>query len=63
MAGRPAAFKQGDVTKALKAVRAAGMNVVRTEIAPDGKIVLVHGDPDHDPAYRDRSRNEWDGAT
>jgi hypothetical protein len=38
----PPAFKQADVTKALKAARAAGLDVARTEISADGRIVLVH---------------------
>ena len=34
-------FKQGDVTKVLKAAVNAGMSVKRVEIEPDGKIVLI----------------------
>lgn len=42
MAGTRATFKQADLTRAVKAARAAGLDVARTEIGPDGKIVLVH---------------------
>lgn len=42
MAARPATFKQADLARAVKAVRAAGLDVVRTEIGADGKIVLHH---------------------
>lgn len=42
MAGVRASFKQADLTRAVKAARAAGLNVARIEIDPDGKIVLVH---------------------
>lgn len=42
MAGKRATFTQADVTRAAKALRAAGLDVVRTEIAPDGKLVFVH---------------------
>jgi hypothetical protein len=38
----PATFKQCDVVRAVKAVRAAGLYVSRTEIGPDGRIILVH---------------------
>ena len=38
----PCTFKQCDVVRAVKASRAAGLEVVRTEIGPDGRIVLVH---------------------
>jgi hypothetical protein len=35
------AFKQSDVTKAVKAVMAVGVTVGRIEINTDGKIVVV----------------------
>lgn len=41
MAGRRATFTQADLTRAVKAVRAAGLDVARVEIGTDGKIVLV----------------------
>ena len=34
-------FKQADLTRALRAVVKAGRDVVRAEIARDGRIVLV----------------------
>lgn len=37
----PAAFKQSDLTRALKGARAAGMKVDRVEIDPNGKIVML----------------------
>ena len=42
MSRAPSTFRQGDVTRAVKAARAAGLDVVRTEIDRDGRIVLVH---------------------
>lgn len=36
-------FKLADVTRAIRAVEAAGKDVVRTQILPDGTIVLIHG--------------------
>lgn len=41
MAGKRATFTQADLTRAVKAVRAAGLDVARVEIGTDGKIVLV----------------------
>ena len=39
-----ATFKQADYVRAVKAARAVGLAVVRSEIGSDGKIVLVHTD-------------------
>jgi len=35
-----AAFRQSDLTRAIRAAKAAGMDVTRCEILPDGRIVL-----------------------
>jgi hypothetical protein len=45
MARGPAAFKQRDVTRALRATIAAGLGVQRIEIEKDGKIVVFPGVP------------------
>ena len=37
------AFRQTDITRAIKAVRKAGLGVARTEIDRDGTIRIVHG--------------------
>jgi hypothetical protein len=60
MARGPCAFKQSDVTKAVKAVVAAGVNVARVEVDKDGRIVVIAGKPAHDGAGAS-DRNEWDG--
>ena len=44
MSRRPLAFRQSDVMRAVKAVRAAGMTVARIEV-DNGKIVVVVGEP------------------
>jgi len=36
----PAKFTQSDVTRAIKAARAAGLESPRVEIAPDGTIII-----------------------
>jgi len=35
-------FRQADLVRAVRAAKACGLDVVRTEIGTDGKIVLVH---------------------
>jgi hypothetical protein len=44
-------FKQADVMRAVKAVRAVGLEVIETKIGRDGSISLVHkGAPVQDDA-------------
>jgi len=43
MARAPSIFKQGDVTRAVKGVVAAGVEIARVEIDPTGKIVIQLG--------------------
>ena len=38
---RPCLFKERDVTRAAKAIRAAGLDIARVEIAKDGAIIVV----------------------
>jgi hypothetical protein len=40
MARARTTFKQGDVTKAVKGAIAAGLDIVRVEIDPTGRIVI-----------------------
>jgi hypothetical protein len=47
---RPCTFKRTDVTRAAKAVLAAGLEVERIEICKDGSIVVFPGKPDDAPA-------------
>jgi hypothetical protein len=57
MARVPAIFRQGDVTRAVRAVVAAGQAVARVEIDPNGKIVIVTT-----PEGEHREGNDWDRA-
>jgi hypothetical protein len=51
-------FKQGDVTKALKAAEKAGLKVQRAEVRKDGSILLDFDRPPSAPG--DPNVNEWD---
>jgi hypothetical protein len=53
----PSTFKKTDVTRATRAVLAAGLEVARVEIDKDGMITVVPGKPDE--ASRDEL-NPWD---
>jgi hypothetical protein len=56
MSRGPSTFRQQDVTKAVKAVAAAGVHIARIEIDPNGKIVIIVGNSEPDQ----REVNEWD---
>jgi hypothetical protein len=51
MARAPSTFRQQDVTRAVKAVSAAGVHIARVEIEV-GKITIISGDPPKDNADR-----------
>jgi hypothetical protein len=52
-------FRQADISRAMKAAQAAGVEVARVEIDPDGKICIVIGKPVDRSADRN-CKNEWD---
>jgi hypothetical protein len=58
VARRPCTFRQSDLTRALKAARAAGIGIARIEIE-NGKIIVVAGDL-KEPEPEARAENEWD---
>lgn len=53
------AFRQKDVTKAIKAVKASGIEIGRIEIAPNGSIIILPGKPVESPPISPNA-NEWD---
>jgi len=43
---RAFAFRQSDISRAIKGAQAAGISVKRIEIDPAGKIVIMSGGPE-----------------
>ena len=64
MARAPCTFRQQDVTRAIKAVAAAGGGIARVEIDRAGRIVIVAGCAAAE-GCRNASRevNEWDSVS
>jgi hypothetical protein len=63
MSCAPLLFKESDVTRAVKAVRKAGLDVTRVEISPDGKItVIVKSDNGEGKDRKVEATNPWDDA-
>lgn len=50
----PARFTQRDLKRATAGVLAAGVDIARIEIDPNGKIVIIPGQPKNH-----RGTNEW----
>jgi hypothetical protein len=59
MARAASNFRQQDVTRAVKAVTAAGVHIVRVEIDKAGKISIITGNA-ADPPRESLEANEWD---
>jgi hypothetical protein len=57
MSRRPGLFRQSDLVRALRAARAAGVEVDRVEIDRDGKLVIVVAGK---AAKEPPGSNEWD---
>jgi len=64
MARAPSTFRQADVTKAVKAVVAAGVDIVRVEIDKTGKIAITtasaKGATNGVASSAVEEENEWD---
>jgi hypothetical protein len=58
MARAPSIFRQRDVTRAIKATKAAGVDISRIEIAKDGRIVIVTASDIAQTGAEEG--NEWD---
>jgi hypothetical protein len=50
-------FKKSDVTRAIKAALAAGVELMRVEVGKDGRIILFPGKP-----LEAMEVNEWDAV-
>ena len=59
MARSPSTFRQLDVTRAVKAVAAAGVHISRIEIDKAGKIVIIPAGETDQPGETTEA-NEWD---
>ena len=60
MARAPSTFRQQDVTRAVKAVTAAGVSIARIEVDKAGKIVIITGGDAAGHAGVSAEGNEWD---
>jgi hypothetical protein len=60
MTRRPSAFRQRDLTRAVKGVTAAGVHIARVEIGRDGKIVVVTQQPAGQQDDLDRELAEFE---
>jgi hypothetical protein len=52
-------FKQTDITRAVKAMNAAGLEVARVEVDKEGKIAIIAGKPEQQ-IPKIGEGNEWD---
>lgn len=64
MSRAPSNFRQGDVTKAINAAKAAGLPIAKVEIdAKTGKIMVIVGEPVADDDEEQPKPNKgWEDA-
>jgi hypothetical protein len=61
MTRRPASFRQRNLTRAVKAVIAAGLHVAGVKVSAQGDIEIVTGE-DRAQDSGSREGNEWDAV-
>ena len=61
MARAPSTFRQADVTRAVKAVVAAGVGIARVEIDKAGTIRIITQSSEQNG--QGREHNEWDSIS
>ena len=59
---RSSSFRQLDVQKAIRAVRASGLDVGRVEIDASGKIIIWSKDGEGGERKTDTEGNPWDSV-
>ena len=59
MSRGPQTFRQRDVTRAVRAVTAAGMSVAKVEVDKAGKIVVIVGEPNKATSESDSPLDQW----
>jgi hypothetical protein len=52
-------FRQRDATRAVRAVRAAGLDIARVEIGVDGRITVIPGKSQEQNGPPPGGSNEW----
>ncbi len=63
MARAPSTFRQRDVTRAVRAVTAAGVGIARVEIDKTGKITIIAAVSEQRGEERvSEEPNEWDSV-
>jgi hypothetical protein len=60
MSRAPSTFRQQDVTRAVKAVAAAGVGIARVEIDKAGKITIIAAGGEPPDGKGTQEANEWD---
>lgn len=61
MSHGPQRFRESEIRRAIKAARAAGLEIARLDINKDGGFAIIPGKPtDETAAQTEYPLNEWD---